>query len=79
MIARIDKDTCNGCGLCVEICIMDVLRMNTSIDKAYIAYPEDCQLCYQCELECPTEAIEVDFTPVKRPLVIEYSAGQKND
>ncbi len=75
MIARIDKDTCNGCGLCVEICIMDVLRMNISNNKAYIAYPDDCQLCYQCEIECPAKAIEVNFIPVKRPSVIEYARG----
>lgn len=78
MISKIDQAKCTGCGICAEICIMDVLWMNTSTNKAYIAYPEDCQLCYQCELECPAEAIEVDFTPVKRPLVIEYDEDLKN-
>jgi len=79
MISKIDQMKCTGCGICVEICVMDVLRMDTARNKPFIAYPEDCQLCYQCELECPEGAITVDFTPVKRPLVIEYREVLRND
>ena len=53
--------------------------MDSSGNKAFIAYPEDCQLCYQCELECPAGAIKVDFSPVKRPLVIKYGEDGTND
>lgn len=72
MISKIDQIKCTGCGICVEVCVMDVLRVDPMTGRAYIAYPEDCQLCYQCELECPDGAIEVAFTPVQRPLIIEY-------
>jgi NAD-dependent dihydropyrimidine dehydrogenase PreA subunit len=75
MISNIDQEKCTGCGICVELCIMDVIRLGKQNNKAYIAYPEDCQLCYQCELECPQKAVYVDFTPIKRPAVIEYSEG----
>ncbi len=75
MISNINPAKCTGCGICVELCIMDVIRLNEQSGKAYIAYPEDCQLCYQCELECPEEAVYVDFTPIKRPAVIEYREG----
>ena len=78
MISNIDRTKCTGCGICVEICIMDVIRLDEE-NKAYIAYSEDCQLCYQCELECPEEAVEVDFTPIKRPTVIEYGKGAESD
>lgn len=84
MIEKIDEKKCNGCGICVEICPMDVLRLETKIDiitqseqkghlrkyTAYIAYPEDCMTCYTCELKCPTEAIDVGYTPLEIPFVI---------
>lgn len=72
MISNIDLAKCTGCGICVELCITDVLRLDKESGKAFIAYPDDCQVCYQCELECPEGAVEVDFAPVKRPPVIEY-------
>ena len=74
MISNIDTAKCSGCGICVEICIMDVIRLDEE-NKAYIAYPDDCQQCYQCELECPEKAVEVDITPIQRPLVIECREG----
>ena len=72
MISSIDFEKCVGCGICIDLCITDVLRLNETTGKAYIAYPEDCQDCYQCELECPENAVFVDFHPAKRPSVIEY-------
>lgn len=84
MIESIDENKCNGCGICVEICNMDVLRMKTEIDivsrpekatpgrkhKAYIAYRNDCMTCYNCELKCPTGAIDVGYVPLEIPFVI---------
>lgn len=59
-------------GFSEEMATNEAQRCMACGSKAYIAYPDDCQLCYQCELECPKEAVKVDFTPVKRPPVIEY-------
>jgi len=84
MIEQIDKQKCKGCGLCVEICPMDVFRMRITIDiishpekkrpdlesKAYVAYRDDCMTCFSCELKCPTGAIEVDYAPMERPFMI---------
>jgi len=55
-IESIDPVMCNGCGICVRNCPMDVIRMDRTIRKAQILYPEDCMLCGQC-LECPEKAI----------------------
>ena len=82
MIDRVDEKKCNGCGLCAEICPMDVLRMKSQIDLvsekdrsshrfvATIAYRADCMTCYTCELKCPRGAIDVGFTPLEIPFVI---------
>ena len=58
-IRKIDYELCNGCGICVEDCSMDVLRMNQEGSKALIKYLRDCQNCFLCERNCPTGAIYV--------------------
>ncbi len=60
-VRRIDPGLCSGCGLCVDQCPMDVLRLDTSQTsfKALIKYLRDCQSCGLCEDECPEGAITV--------------------
>ena len=86
MIEKIDVKKCNGCGLCVEICPMDVIRLRTELNfishsrkktpdhkiKAFIAYPIDCMTCYTCELKCPKDAIQVGYPPLEKPNVIHF-------
>lgn len=70
-IERIDSELCNGCGICVNSCSMDVIRMDEESKKAIIKYPEDCMLCDFCELDCPENAIYV--SPVKSaPLILSW-------
>ena len=58
-IERINHELCIGCGVCVDTCPMDVIRLDKKIKKAVIKYPEDCMLCLYCELECPVYAIYI--------------------
>lgn len=58
-ITGLDTDLCNGCGICVDVCPMDVLRMDEKGEKAVITYPLDCMTCFNCELECDPNAIYV--------------------
>jgi NAD-dependent dihydropyrimidine dehydrogenase PreA subunit len=58
-IERIDSDLCNGCGICVESCPMDVIGIDDSTSKAVIQYPDDCTLCQWCQLDCPQNAIAI--------------------
>jgi NAD-dependent dihydropyrimidine dehydrogenase PreA subunit len=58
-IVHIEPDNCNGCGICVNTCWMDVLRMEDSVNKAVVRYPDDCVLCAICEIDCPEHAIRV--------------------
>ena len=38
---------------------MEALRCMSCGSLAYIAYPEDCMTCYDCEVQCPSDAIKV--------------------
>jgi len=58
-IERINHKLCIGCGVCVDTCPMDVIRLDKKRKKAVIKYPEDCMLCLYCERECPVHAIYV--------------------
>jgi len=66
-IERIDEELCTGCGICMESCSMDVIRMDEDRGKAVARYPEDCSLCALCEIDCPEQAIYVG--PSKETLV----------
>jgi NAD-dependent dihydropyrimidine dehydrogenase PreA subunit len=72
MIRKLDWDTCNGCGICADICPTDVFRIDERTEKAVIRYPEECMTCFECENQCPVNAIEVDPYRVPAPLTIRY-------
>lgn len=55
MSVEIDRDKCDGCGVCVEVCPTDALRLDED-KKAYIKYDE-CWYCGCCQLECPRKAV----------------------
>ncbi len=57
-IKSIIKERCTGCGVCLDSCPNDVIRLGDD-KRARIAYPDDCQTCYLCEEDCPEGAIEV--------------------
>jgi len=70
-IEKIAPELCNGCGICVNSCPMDVIRMDKESKKAIIQYPEDCMLCEFCSSDCPEDAIYI--TPlIESPLIISW-------
>jgi adenylylsulfate reductase subunit B len=56
MPPKFNRQACTGCGMCVEICPGDVLRMADG--KPELAYPEECWHCGACMLDCPSGAID---------------------
>ncbi|MCD7882808.1 MAG: ferredoxin family protein [Lachnospiraceae bacterium] len=56
-VIRADLNKCIGCQRCFKICPMDVFRFDYVRQKSVIAYPESCQSCGQCYLNCPAHSL----------------------
>lgn len=55
MPPTIDRNKCNSCGICTEVCPGDILAMVN--DQPLCIYPDECMHCGACFLDCPTDAI----------------------
>jgi NADPH-dependent glutamate synthase beta subunit-like oxidoreductase/NAD-dependent dihydropyrimidine dehydrogenase PreA subunit len=51
-----------------EGAIEEASRCMTCGGRAYIAHPEDCMTCYECEVQCPANAVDVH--PFKEPVTL---------
>ncbi len=49
-------DECIGCGLCVDLCIMDTIEIDSLKAKVNPLY---CCGCLMCVEDCPTKAIKI--------------------
>ena len=55
----INRELCDGCGLCVTVCYCGALVMSNK--AVIIMETERCGWCTQCEAVCPTGALRCPF------------------
>ena len=53
----INKEKCNGCGVCADICPTDVFKTVKKAEVPEIRYPEECWHCNACVLDCKQSAL----------------------
>jgi len=70
----IDRETCNGCRICVESCPLKVLTFESETQKdcknnhrLLVHSKGRCIVCFVCEHNCPTGAISL----VHRDIMVE--------
>lgn len=56
MSIKIQKDSCIGCGRCVEVCPGNLIKLDSS-RRAEIKRVQDCWGCTSCIKVCGTHAI----------------------
>ncbi len=56
MVAIVNKDECIGCGVCVDACPSDAIKM---VDDLAVIEEELCVDCGACVDECPNGAISM--------------------
>ncbi|OGO17731.1 MAG: hypothetical protein A2Z02_00050 [Chloroflexi bacterium RBG_16_48_7] len=63
----IDDKKCSKCGLCVEVCPVDVYFGSEKKSVPTVSYGEDCFFCSACVLECPADAIRLRYPLFAQP------------
>lgn len=73
----IDREKCIGCGICAEICPLQVLRQEKPEEPPVVAYGEECWHCNACVLDCPKQAISLRLPLNYRLLYVNASSLHK--
>jgi glutamate synthase (NADPH/NADH) small chain len=56
---RMDKDKCNDCRRCEQVCDMGIPVWEQGKQHGRITGIEDCMGCGRCVVSCPTDALEI--------------------
>ena len=74
----VNEEKCVGCGICIEICPLDVLKKENN--KAIVKYPDECWHCRACVKDCPKGAITMRY-PLSHMMfameIPEKAAGER--
>lgn len=57
----IKRETCIGCGMCADICCMDVFGPMGQDGYPVVRYPDECWHCRSCVMDCPTQSISLRY------------------
>jgi len=66
-LAELDRETCEGCGTCVDRCQMDALKMDEDVASLDL---DHCIGCGLCVTTCPTESLTLARKPETEQSVV---------
>ena len=61
-VLAVDRKKCSACGLCIDMCPMDVLRLGED-NFPVMRYPDECWYCDACVAACPRKALTLTGLP----------------
>jgi len=68
-VVRVDKELCDGCGICVDECPFDALKLTSNTVNVNDAL---CNGCGICTVSCPKDALQIkNFTAKQMMNMIE--------
>ncbi|MEU8689968.1 ferredoxin family protein [Streptomyces sp. NPDC048665] len=71
MIELVSAERCITCDKCIKVCPTNVFDRGED-GIPVLARRDDCQTCFQCEANCPADALYV--APLTRPLPDDSTA-----
>ncbi|MFQ8889223.1 MAG: ferredoxin family protein [Bilophila wadsworthia] len=75
----IDRTKCIGCGMCADVCPLQVFRHDPKKDKIpEVRRPYECWHCNACVLDCRAKAIELRLPDAHVALCGPDSQTQNN-
>jgi NAD-dependent dihydropyrimidine dehydrogenase PreA subunit len=74
---QLDKEICNGCGMCASVCPHAVFSIQEK--KAIITDKDACIECGACAINCPVNAIIVRTGVGCATAVIMEALGKKSE
>ena len=60
----INQELCVKCGLCAQICPLDVIKVERTEENEkniVVKYPDECWHCRACAIDCPKQAIKLRY------------------
>ncbi len=64
---QIAEKGCRGCGICVDLCPVDVFEFDNSKELAKVTAAFDCIGCLSCIYACPSQCIVASEVELIRP------------
>jgi len=80
------RETCNGCGLCIEVCPKDAITTKPAVSKEGVLInspvldidEEKCILCGVCAVICPLNALEAWVNDEKKAIDREIMCKERS-
>jgi len=58
MSLKVDPEKCDGCGICIQSCPMDALRIK---DNGPYLKNDECRYCGASVEDCPRDALAIEL------------------